>query len=98
MMLQIIYYLFYHNIARHLQFLIDRGLNIEARSPEGHQILHTNGVKLHPASLEILLKNGLNPDSLSGEGQTMLCMSAGLKGYWQSIQLLVQYGADINKE
>ena len=60
-------------------------------------IIHTNAVKFYPTSLEILLKNGLNPDSLAADGNTMLAICAGLKKYWDAIQLLVKYGADINR-
>ncbi|XP_067936505.1 ankyrin repeat domain-containing protein 50-like isoform X2 [Watersipora subatra] len=83
--------------TRHLQYLIDRGLDINVRSEQGHKILHTNAVKFYPASFEVLLKNGLDPDSLSGDGNTMLASCAGLSKYWEAIRLLMQYGADINR-
>lgn len=72
---------------------------MNAVSYDGHKIIHTSDIKYYPSSLEIALQNGLHPDSCSfaGEGNTMLGIIGGLSGYWEAIQLLIQYGADVNK-
>lgn len=78
--------------------MIDRGLDVNAVSLDGHRIIHSNDIKNFPNSLEIVLQNGLDPDTrtLHGMGNTMLSAIGHSKSYFEAIQLLVQYGADLN--
>lgn len=69
---------------------------MRAISEDGNMILHTNAIKFYPNSLEVLLMNGLDPDTPAMDGNTALSACAGLAKYFNSIQLLVQYGADVN--
>lgn len=68
-----------------------------ALNPLGHSIIHTNSMKWHPECLEILLQNGLPADQPTSDERSMLSMCIGLVGYWPVVQLLVQYGANINQ-
>jgi ankyrin repeat protein/WD40 repeat protein len=83
-----------------LQALIRNGLNINGKNKEGNAPLHYALLKAssgYETSINILLKNGADPNAISDSDYTPLQIAAS-KGYIKASEILIQGGALVNKE
>lgn len=80
------------------RMLIDWKLRLKRLTPAGR--LHNDVLTAQDAadmvSMEALLKKGANPNTVANNGITIL-MLAARRGSMRNIELLLQYGADVNQ-
>ena len=80
------------------RMLIDWQLRLKRLTPAGR--LHNDVLTAQDAadmvSMEALLKKGANPNTVANNGITIL-MLAARRGSMRNIDLLLQYGADVNQ-
>ena len=80
------------------RMLIDWQLRLKRLTPAGR--LHNDVLTAQDAadmvSMEALLKKGANPNTVANNGITLL-MLAARRGSMRNIDLLLQYGADVNQ-
>ncbi len=80
------------------RMLIDWQLRLKRLTPAGRQ--HNDVLTAQDAadmvSMEALLKKGANPNTVANNGITIL-MLAARRGSMRNVDLLLQYGADVNQ-
>jgi ankyrin repeat protein len=79
-----------------VQYVIDRGANIDAKDPNGLTPLMNSVKGGHLPLTKLLLKNAANPDSLDNDDWTAL-MHAAWNNEPKMIRALAAYGADMEK-
>lgn len=77
-----------------LNYLIEKGANVNAQNNEGNTIIFDS---IYPIGTEILLSSGASVNILNNKGQTALHFAA-MRDDLDTILLLLKYGADLNLE
>ncbi|UXN07941.1 ankyrin repeat domain-containing protein [Bartonella sp. HY761] len=75
-------------------WLIEQGININARDRYGRTVLHHRSQRWHE-NLVILLENNADVNALTNDGNTPLHEAVAL-GNLEAAKILVEFGADIN--
>jgi hypothetical protein len=77
------------------RILLDRGAEVNARTPEGESILYQNTFWGRREIVELLLARGANVNAKNSDGETPLFIAA-YKGWKEIVELLLVKGADVN--
>jgi ankyrin repeat protein len=77
-----------------LQWLLEKGAEIESRDNDGQTPLSSAAFLGHEATVQLLLKKGADIESKDKYGQTPLSRAA-MRGHEAVVQLLLEKGADV---
>ena len=78
-----------------VEFLINKGADIEAQDPWGTTVLHWAAWRGHVEVMKLLLDSGANPDTQDSAGGSPLHFAAH-SGQESMVQVLLNYGANVN--
>lgn len=80
-----------------IQFLVERGADLNARDDKGYTPLHRAAYKGRKGAAEYLLQKGLNANIEDKDGLTPLHHTS-LSGEDEVVRLLLEYGAEANAQ
>jgi ankyrin repeat protein len=83
-------------LAKALQFLIDNGANIDAKSKDGKTALMHAAKKNQIPAIRVLIANGADIDAKDKNGKTA-AMRAIANGQTEVLKFLISNGAEVNK-
>eukprot|EP01102_Stenamoeba_stenopodia_P011595 TRINITY_DN3581_c0_g1_i1.p1 TRINITY_DN3581_c0_g1~~TRINITY_DN3581_c0_g1_i1.p1 ORF type:complete len:616 (-),score=199.53 TRINITY_DN3581_c0_g1_i1:140-1987(-) len=84
--------------ARAIKVLIDKGADVNASDKSGKKPIHYAAINNNAKSIAILLENNAQLDAQDNDGQTALHRALQEKEAADAIRILVEKGADVNKE
>lgn len=84
-------------MADTVAFLLDLGLDVNARNQQGQTLLHVGTYDGYPAVAKTLIERGADIDARDKDGATALWWTAGI-GLREAAALLIDKGADVNAQ